>query len=57
MVAELDALAAVGERHDALAFGLGDRKDVFQYGGGALAEAAAPETRVRGGLGGARGGS
>jgi hypothetical protein len=42
VVAELHALAAVGKGHDALAFGLGDGEDVFQYGGGALAKAAAP---------------
>ncbi len=57
MVTKLYAFAAVGKGHDAFALRFGDREDVLEDGGGALAEAAAPETRVRGGLGGARGGS
>lgn len=42
MVAELDALAAVGEGHDSLAFGFRHGEYVLQDGGGALAQTAAP---------------
>ncbi len=51
MVAKLYALAAVGEGHDAFALRFGDRENVLEDGGGTLAEAATPETRVRGGFG------
>ena len=42
MMSELYALAAIGERHDALAFRLGHGEHVLQDGGGALPKSAAP---------------
>jgi hypothetical protein len=42
MMPKLDAFAAVCERHNALALSLGHREHVFEDGGGALPERAAP---------------
>ena len=45
MVTKLYAFAAVGKGHDAFALRFGHREDVLEDGGGALAEAAAPEKK------------
>lgn len=45
MVAELDALSAVGKGHYALAFCFGNRENVLENACSALAKAAAPAKR------------